>query len=392
MVTKRRQNYAKRKKSYSTLGYLFVQSLPATIAQFTGGKTIKLARRQAWQCMKIDIIDNGILKKKMICMIKGMILIFLVCMQFGALAQLPADKADTSFSTYSAYEKAVKKYPDIKVAEEVHSKDVNEQKDILYCDAGRRKLLLDVFYPSSKEKSNGVAVIIVHGGGWRSGSRAQHYPLAQKLTQLGYTCFTPEYRLSAEALFPAGIVDIKAAVRWVRKNAKQYDIDSAKIVVIGFSAGGEIAAFIGATGNEIKFEGKDCNIEISSAVNAVVDIDGTLSFVHPESSEGNDSKKISAATQWFGVAKKDSLQLWEEASPLHHVNGNTPPTLFINSSVAAMHAGREDYIKVLHGNHIYSEVHSFDNAPHTFCLFHPWFEPTVNYIDSFLKKVFKISP
>ena len=53
-----------------------------------------------------------------------------------------------------------------------------------------------------------------------------------------------------------------------------------------------------------------------------------------------------------------------------------------------MHAGREDYISLLNEFHIYSEVHGFEEAPHSFCLFEPWFEPTVKYIDDFLKKVF----
>jgi len=53
-----------------------------------------------------------------------------------------------------------------------------------------------------------------------------------------------------------------------------------------------------------------------------------------------------------------------------------------------MHAGREDFIKLLTENNIYSEVHSFENAPHSFCLFTPWFQPTVDFIDAFLKKVF----
>lgn len=54
-----------------------------------------------------------------------------------------------------------------------------------------------------------------------------------------------------------------------------------------------------------------------------------------------------------------------------------------------MHAGRDDYLKVLNTNGIYSEVHEFENSPHSFCLFNPWFEPTIGYIDGFLKKVFK---
>jgi pectinesterase len=117
-------------------------------------------------------------------------------------------------------------------------------------------------------------------------------------------------------------------------------------------------------------------------------LDGTLSFVHPESGEGDDGKKTSAATYWFGYSKKENLKLWEEASPLTYVGKNTPPTIFINSSVERMHAGRSDFIKVLNENKIYSEVKTFSDAPHSFPLFDPWFEPTVKYIDDFLKKIF----
>jgi len=113
-----------------------------------------------------------------------------------------------------------------------------------------------------------------------------------------------------------------------------------------------------------------------------------LSFVHPESGEGDDSKRTSAATNWFGYPKKDNYALWEQASSLTHAGKHTPPTLFINSSVDRMHAGREDYIKILNQYNTYSEVKSFEGAPHSFCLFDPWFEPTVKYIDEFLKKVF----
>ena len=60
----------------------------------------------------------------------------------------------------------------------------------------------------------------------------------------------------------------------------------------------------------------------------------------------------------------------------------------MNSSVARMHAGREDYIKILRTNSIYSEVISFETAPHSFVLYNPWFELTVKGIDTFLKTVF----
>jgi acetyl esterase/lipase len=297
-------------------------------------------------------------------------------------------KPDTSYTTYNAWLSTIKTYPDSKIVEEFRSDAVAEKRNITYCSIGDRKLMLDVFYPKQKNKDPRIAILIIHGGGWRTGNRTQHYPMAQRLASLGYVCITPEYRLSTEALYPAATYDIKSAIRWVRSNAKKYNIDTTKIVVAGFSAGGELAAFMGATNGINKFEGTDCNIIYSSTVQAVVDIDGILSFVHPESGEGDDSKRTSAATYWFGYPKKDNPALWEEASALTHAGKHTPPTIFINSSVDRMHAGRTDYITLLNKYNIYSEVKNFEGVPHSFCLFDPWFEPTVKYIDEFLKKVF----
>lgn len=295
---------------------------------------------------------------------------------------------DTSYTNYSAFQKTVKTYPNATRIVDINFDFVKQKKDIVYCSYGKRKMKLDVFYDKNVKQKQ-IAVIIIHGGGWRSGSRQQHHSMAQKLASLGYVCFTPEYRLSTEALFPAAIYDVKAAIRWVRNNAAKYNVNPNQIVSLGFSAGGEMAAFMGTTGNMPFFEGVVTNSDSQSQVNAVVNIDGTLSFVHPESGEGDDSKNISAATYWLGYSKKDNPKLWEAASPLSYVSAQTPPTLFINSSVARMHAGRDDYREVLDANGIYSEVYEFENSPHSFCLFNPWFEPTIQYIDVFLKKVFK---
>jgi len=159
-------------------------------------------------------------------------------------------------------------------------------------------------------------------------------------------------------------------------------------VVAGHSAGGELAAFMGATNGIAKFE-ENFNPNTSSRVNAVIDIDGILAFIHPESGEGDDSKRISAATYWFGYSKKEDPDMWKEASPLTHVGAQSAPTLFLNSSVQRMHAGREDYIKILNQYKIFNKVKTFEGAPHSFVFFDPWFEPMVNEIDDFLKTVFK---
>ena len=213
--------------------------------------------------------------------------------------------------------------------------------------------------------------------------------MARKLAELGYVCFTPEYRLSPEAIYPAGVYDIKSVIRWVRKNANKYNIDETKIVAAGHSAGGELAAMMGATNNMNEFEGDGCNKNNSSHINAVIDIDGLLAFIHPESGEGDDSRGISAATAWFGSSKTENPDLWKKGSPLTHVGPQTPPILFLNSSVNRMHAGREDFISVLDQYGIYSEVKTFIGSPHSFPLFDPWFDSTVQIMDAFLNKVFE---
>ena len=320
------------------------------------------------------------------------VFILIINLHFKTEAQSKAGitgKPDTSYSNYSAYNSIKKNYPDATLVNETQSKRVKEKRNITYCKIGERKLLLDAFYPSAKAKERRPAIIIIHGGGWRTGNRTQHYALAQRLADLGYVCFTPEYRLSTEALYPTAVYDLKSVIRWVHAHAKNYDIDTTRIVVMGFSAGGQLAALLGTTIANLKFEGETCRLNYSSNVQAIVDLDGTLSFVHPESGEGDDSKKTSAATYWFGYSKKENLKLWEEASPLTHVSKLTPPTLFINSSVDRMHAGRDDFMKVLRENNIYTEVKTFEKAPHHFPFFNPWFEPMVKYVDEFLKKALK---
>ena len=297
-------------------------------------------------------------------------------------------KPDTGYTNWKAYIDVKKTHPNITFAEEKATPSVSQIKNIIYNTIDNRQLLLDACVPTDKSNRLRPAILIIHGGGWRTGNRTQHYALAQRLASMGYVCFTPEYRLSTEALFPAAVHDLKAAIRWVRANAVSYNIDTNKIATAGFSAGGQLSALLGATGDNPKLEGTNANLGHSTKVNAIIDMDGILAFIHPESGEGDDSKNTSAATYWFGYSKIENPELWQEGSALTYVNDKTPPTLFINSGVARMHAGREDYIAVLNRYNIYSEVHTFADAPHSFVQFQPWFEPMVGFIDGFLRKVF----
>ncbi len=307
-------------------------------------------------------------------------------MALASQAQIqPSGKPDTTFTIQSSYQKELKYHPEIKLVEASVPEGVKKELSKTYLKLGKnRELKLDVFY--KEQKNSRPAVLMVHGGGWRSGDRTHNYTLAQQLAARGYVAIPVEYRLSTEALYPAAVQDLKAAVSWVRTHAKDYHIDPQRIAILGFSAGGQLAALVGTTNGNPTFEGTSKGK--NSTVQGIIDIDGTLAFIHPESGEGDDSRSISAGTYWFGYSKKEKPELWKEAGPLTHVGPNTPPTLFLNSSVARMHAGREDFIQVLTKHGIYSEVHSFENSPHTFLFFEPWFTPMLQYIDDFLQHIF----
>ena len=267
---------------------------------------------------------------------------------------------------------------------------VKARPNIVYAKDGDRELHLDMFGPARKSTRGYPGVLLIHGGGWRSGNRQMEWPMAQHLAAKGYVTATVEYRLSVEALYPTGIYDLKAAIRWLRANASKYDVDPNKIAVYGCSAGGELAAFLGTTGEMKKFEGALGHEQFSSRVQAVVDIDGILDFTDPaESGKDNDPAKPSAGKAWFGAAYKDKPEVWKDASPIGYVTEKTAPILFVNSSQPRFHAGRDEAIGMMRKLGVYSEVHTIPNTPHPFWLFHPWFDEAFNYIVAFLDKTLK---
>ena len=296
---------------------------------------------------------------------------------------------DTSYSSLGDYSKNLKHYPFIKLVQAQKMPTVKEKRDVVYADAGNRPLHLDEFLPKDKKKGRTTAVLIVHGGGWRSGDRSQHIPLAQRLAANGVAAFTVEYRLSTEAFYPAAVYDVKAAVRWVKANAKKLNIDTSRITLLGFSAGGQLASLVGVTPNIPKLEGNFGEPGYSSKVNAVIDIDGTLSFVHPEAWEAQNPATVGASAWWIGYPRTERLDLWAEASPFEYADQNKAPFLFLNSSVERMHAGRDDFRKKMEQKGIYTEMVTFKDSPHSFCLYEPWFNPMLNNIVAFLGKVFK---
>ena len=200
-----------------------------------------------------------------------------------------------------------------------------------------------------------------------------HWPMAKALAEKGYVTATVEYRLLTEALYPAPINEIKTAIRFLRANADEYPIDTTKFATSGGSAGGQLAALIAIENGDGTFPDEGDYLNHSSKVQACIDIDGVICFIHPKSSEGSKkSDGPSCSEKWFGYRATENKAIFDEASALYHANKNSAPIVFITSSYPRFNAGREDLIVELDKLGIYSEHHNFEGSPHTFWLFNPW--------------------
>jgi pectinesterase len=302
-------------------------------------------------------------------------------------AQIPKD---TTYTVASTYQKLVKQYPFIKVVLPKFSSDVRQFSDVVYftnaeTPFGKRELRADVFVPNT-ENRNFPAILMIHGGGWRSGDKSLNTPMAQRLARDGFVVVSVEYRLSLEAKYPAAVDDLKLAIHWMRTHAHEYRIDTRRIALAGCSAGGQLASLLGVTLGNNRADGNN-NADSSNRVQAVVDMDGLLDFADPESLAIKRTEN-SADVFWLEGFYEEIPNRWKEASALTWVNHDSPPFLFINSSQTRFHAGCAKMVDRLNAYGIYNEVHSLEGAPHSYWFFDPWFEPTTTSIVKFLNKVF----
>ena len=307
-------------------------------------------------------------------------LVFLVLYSNAVVSQINYP-IDTSYTLESAYQKYLKNYPSIKKVLVDSKPGVKRHKALVYKKTEDRSLFLDAFLNETEKPL--PAVILIHGGGWKSGSKELMAPLANSIAAKGYQCFTIEYRLSPEAKFPAGLFDIKEGIKFVKQQSEVFGVDPSKVAVIGCSAGGQLAALIGATTNNSDFEDDTSEVKQSVEVQAVVDIDGVLAFKHPLSEEGK------VAGEWLGGSYEAVPHVWENASALNHIDKNTPPMLFIGSKYPRFLAGKEEVKTTLNQYGIYWDELLFSDAPHSFWLFHPWFDETVQKVVLFLDRTLK---
>lgn len=182
---------------------------------------------------------------------------------------------------------------------------------------GQNNLKADI-YEQNNEPQNvrKPAVLLIHGGGWGGGSRTEFKELAKSLAQEGAVSVAIDYRLTSNgAHWPAQARDVEEAVWWIRENAGSLHVDPERVVAIGGSAGGHLAAWLGTT------DQRNAN-GTPSRVNLVVSIWGPWDLT--VSNIRQDAKNMISA-----LIGNQSPQL---ASPLAYINSQSAPALLIHGT------------------------------------------------------------
>ena len=196
------------------------------------------------------------------------------------------------------------------------------EQDIVYAKVGTDELKLDIARPAAKE---GVfpAVFVIHGGAWRAGNKADVRPIMAEFTRHGYVAVSPQYRFCPKNAFPAQVHDVKAAVRFIKANAKKYQVDPDRIGAIGFSAGGHLALMLGVTGPNANLEGDAPSGSPDSRVKAVVNYFG------PTDLAARDIPALSKplVKDFLGGSPEDKPLEAAQASPITFISKDDAPML-----------------------------------------------------------------
>ncbi len=206
---------------------------------------------------------------------------------------------------------------------------VTFEPDVEFADPDGQHLQLDLARPRIGTGPF-PAVVCIHGGGFRTARGRATMPCAFASLSKATWRFTVSYRLAPKYQFPAAIHDVKEAVRWLRANANKYNVDPDRIAVMGGSAGGHLAQFLGVTGDVKKFEGEGKHLDRSSRVRCVVNYYGPSDFTK---SYGKSVDAADVLPLWLGGNLETALHRHIVASPLNWVTPDAAPTLCIHGTV-----------------------------------------------------------
>jgi acetyl esterase/lipase len=200
---------------------------------------------------------------------------------------------------------------------------------ISYAEVDGFDLKLDLYMPNDVVQP--PLLVWVHGGAWQRGSRADVNTTA--LVEQGFAMASVDFRNSGDAIFPAQIHDIKAAIRFLRASASAYGYDATRIGILGRSSGGHLTALVGVSNGHAELEGQvGEHLDQSSNVQVVVSYFGAsnLNSILGQSTEYGRGMRAPAIEQLLGGSVEGRTELASLASPIAHVDRADPPLLLLH--------------------------------------------------------------
>lgn len=262
--------------------------------------------------------------------------------------------------------------------------DIMAIKNIEYKAIDSVSLKLDIY--KLKELTHPAPTLIfIHGGAWRTGKRADYLPYLVDYAKKGYVTATVSYRLQKVAKFPAAVQDVNCAVKWLKIHGGSYGMDTARMALIGGSAGGHLALMVGYGGGAELFR-QGCQLDsVDSRVKAVIDLYGPADLTTPY------ARSTYQVKDFLGPAAAFHDNLYAMASPKTYISADDPPTLIFQGTIDSLvPVSQSDSLNVwLESVGVPHEYHRLKGWPHAmdisvkvnaYCQF---------YIDRFLEKYLK---
>ena len=209
------------------------------------------------------------------------------------------------------------------------------KRKIVYSKVGNRELHILLARPNPLPKGDLPVVIYLHGGAWRNGSYRNLASGAWQLAQSGFAVAAVEFRGSDDAIYPAPIDDCRAAIGFIKRNARNYSLDAAKIGVYGVSTGGHLAALLALTSSTIKCAA------LESAPSDLLTLN--------EGARLDWNAASSPLSRLLGGPVQQKTELARRASPLFYADEFAPPILI-------MHGDADEFVPFAQSEKLYQKL------------------------------------
>lgn len=222
--------------------------------------------------------------------------------------------------------------------------EMDLMKDIVYhesksIDGDPMSLLMDLI--TYKDDETHPCIVYIVGGGFSFVSKERNLYDRYEIAKAGYVVASVQYHVISNGIYSDAVKDIKAAIRYLRTNAKEYGIDAENIAVWGESAGGYLAAMVGTTNGVKEFEVGE-NLNQSSDVKATIDYYGLSDLTkigadYDEEAANSHYTTSSPDGQYIhgkysGLTSLDKPEVVAKANPINYVDKDDPPFLLFHGT------------------------------------------------------------